>query len=111
MRHLQAWEALYESDNVDTITGPDGTEYHLFDIQYLYSCRVLLSPRQRQAIELCLYQNMKEKDATLVMGVSPTNPVAMYATNGLRRLVEMLEADTLPRFRYRKDSDDLAVTG
>lgn len=99
MRHLQAWEALYESDNLDTITAPDGAVYHLVDIQYLYGCRVLLSPRQRQAIELCLYENVKERDATLVMGVSPTNPVAMYATNGLVRLCNLIAAGELPRYR------------
>lgn len=99
MRHLQAWEALYESDNLESITGPDGEIYHLVDIQYLYGCRVLLSPRQRQAIELCLYENVKEKDATLIMSVSPTNPVAMYATNGLTKLCALIEAGQLPRYR------------
>lgn len=93
------WESLFASDQIEVITGPDGTEYHLGDIQYLYSCRVLLSARQRQAIELCLYDNIKEKDATVIMGVSPTNPVAMYATNGLRRLCEMIQAGELPRYR------------
>ena len=109
-RNLQQWEALFETDQVDVITGPDGSTYHLFDIQYLYSCRTMLSPRQRQAIELCLYNNVKEKDATKVMGVSPTNPVAMYATNGLRRLCEMLGAGELPRYRAT-DEGSLAVTG
>jgi DNA-directed RNA polymerase specialized sigma24 family protein len=97
-RNLQQWEALFDTAHVDTITAPDGREYHLTDIQYLYSCRDRLSPRQRQAIELCLYQDTKEKDATLIMGVSPTNPVAMYATNGLRRICEMIEAGQLPRY-------------
>lgn len=98
-RNLQQWEALFESDRIDCITGPDGTEYHLTDIQYLYGCRDMLSPRQRQAIELCLYQDTKERDASLIMGVSPTNPVAMYATNGLRRLCEMLNTGELARYR------------
>lgn len=97
-RNLQQWEAYFASDGIDTITGPDGTIYHLVDIQYLFECRTLLSPRQRQAIELCLYRDTKEKDATLIMGVSPTNPVAMYATNGLRRLCEMVAAGQLPRY-------------
>jgi hypothetical protein len=99
LRHLQAWESLYETDNIDTITGPDGVIYSLTDIQYLYSCRTMLSPRQRQSIELCLYENIKEKDATKVMGVSSTNPVAMYATNGMVRLVQMIDAGELPRYQ------------
>jgi hypothetical protein len=97
-RHLQAWESLFASDNVDSITGPDGATYELADIQYLYGCRTMLSPRQRQSIELCLYENVKEKDATLIMGVSPTNPVAMYATNGLRRICDLIDAGELPRY-------------
>ena len=104
-RNLQQWETLFDTAHVDTITAPDGRVYHLADIQYLYSCRTLLSPRQRQAIELCLYNDTKEKDATLIMGVSPTNPVAIYATNGLKRLVEMAYAGELPR--YRPDDYDL----
>jgi hypothetical protein len=106
IRHLQAWEALYETDNIDTITGPDGQTYHLVDIQYLYGCRTFLSPRQRQAIELCLYQNVKERDATAIMGVSPTNPVCMYSTNGLAALVRMIESDQLPR--YHDEQADVA---
>lgn len=106
IRNLQAWEALFDSEGIDVITGPDGTEYHLADVQYLYSCRDLLSPRQRQAIELCLYRDTREKDATLVMGVSPTNPVAMYATNGLRRICDMVDAGQLPR--YRRDVAEVA---
>jgi hypothetical protein len=98
-RHLQAFQALFESEGLDTITGPDGTDYHLADLEYLYSCRVRLSPRQRQAIELCLYSNIKEKNATKIMGVSPTNPVAMYATNGLKKICDLIEAGELPRYR------------
>src|SRR5699024_9307571 len=98
LRNLQQWEALFSTEGIESITGPDGTIYHLVDIQYLYSCRTMLSPRQRQAIELCLYNDTKEKDASLIMGVSPTNPVAMYATNGLRRICEMIEAGQLTRY-------------
>ena len=108
-RHLQAWESLYESDHVDVITGPDGTEYHLSDIQYLFSCRDRLSPRQREAIELCLYENVKERDAARMMAVSETNPVAMYATNGLRRICDMITAGELPR--YRADGAVVRVEG
>ena len=100
LRNLQAWEALFEETHQAVLQGPGGVEYHLVDIRYLYSCRGLLSARQRQAIELCLYEDTREKDAALLMGVSPTNPVAMYATNGLVRLLEMVAAGMLPRYRH-----------
>ena len=78
---------------------PDtGEEYALADIQYLYECRSLLSPRQKQSIELFLYDNVLEKEAARIMGVSETNPVAMYATHGLRRICEMAEQGLLPRY-------------
>lgn len=97
-RNLQAWQALFESEGIDTITAPDGRDYHLADIEYLYSCRTLLSPRQRQAIELCLFEQVKERDASLAMGIQESNPVAMYASNGLRKLVELANTGCLPRF-------------
>jgi DNA-directed RNA polymerase specialized sigma24 family protein len=82
----------------DTIRGSNDVEYNLHDIEYLYSCRVRLSPRQRQAIELCLFENYKEKEAARIMGVSETNPVAMYATDGLRKLCDMIAAGELTRY-------------
>ena len=108
LRNLQQWESLFATDHIDTITGPDGQQYHLTDIQYLYECRALLSPRQRQAIELCLYMDTKEKDVSLLMGVSPTNPVAMYATNGLKRICEMVRAGELPRYRPDATGEEVA---
>lgn len=97
-RNLQAFRAACESDGIDTITGPDGQSYCLFDIEYLYSEIHRLSPRQRQAIELCLVANLKEVEVAKMMGLSPTNPVAMYATLGLRKLCDMIEAGELPRY-------------
>lgn len=98
-RNLQAFRAFYETEGIDTITGPDGNDYNLFDIEHLYEQIKVLSPRQRQAIELCLVSNVKEKHATQIMGVSPTNPVMMYATNGLKKICEMIESGEIPRYR------------
>lgn len=97
-RNLQAFRAFYEAEGQDTITGPDGIDYNLFDIEHLYSQVHLLSPRQRQAIELCLVSNVKEKEASKIMGVSQTNPVMMYATNGLKKLCDLIEAGEIPRY-------------
>ncbi|MFD8650687.1 RNA polymerase sigma factor [Streptomyces mirabilis] len=100
-RHLQAWNALYESEGKDTITGPDGTEYCIHDIVRLYDTAIngrgekgkhLLSPRQREAIQLFLIENKAEREVARIMGVSEDNPVASYATQGLVRLNELIEA-------------------
>lgn len=98
LRNLQAFRAFYEVEGQDTITGPDGQDYNLFDVEYILEQVKLLSPRQRQAIELCLVANIKEKDATAIMGVAPTNPVMMYATNGLSRLCAMIESGEIARY-------------
>lgn len=98
-RNLQAFQAFYETEGIDTITGPDGIDYCLWDIEHLYEQVRLLSPRQRQAIQLCLVSNVKEKDATRIMGVSPTNPVMMYATNGLKKICDLIEAGEIARYR------------
>jgi hypothetical protein len=97
-RQLQQWYSIYESDQVDVITGPDGEEYCLWDVEYLYKQLWRLPKRQREAIELYLVQNMREADAAVAMGVSATNPIGIYATVGLGKIIDMIEAGDLPRF-------------
>lgn len=98
-RNLQAFRAVYESEGVDTLIGPDGIEWCLWDLEYLYRQLPSLPPRQHQAIELCLVLNVKESEAAVMMGVSPTNPVAMYATAGLEKLVGFIVAGRFPNFQ------------
>lgn len=94
-RHLQAWRALWESEGVDVISSGDRS-YCLQDIEYLYGILPALPKRQWQAIELCLVRNLKESDAAVAMGISPTNPVSMYAASGLRRILEWIANGELP---------------
>lgn len=95
-RNFQQFWALYETEGIDEITSPiDGEVYCLFDVAYLYRETRRLPPRQRQAIELCLIQNMKESDAAVAMGVSETNPVSMYATSGMEKLIQMVQSGAL----------------
>lgn len=106
-RNLQSFRSVYETDGIDEVVGPDGVHYCLWDLEYLYKQLHRLPRRQAQAIELCLVQNMRECDAAQVMGVSPTNPVAMYAKSGLEKLVFMAEEGVLPGFR----GDDYGTLG
>lgn len=99
LRNLVSWRAVYETDGVEVLVAPSGTSWCLWDIEYLYDQIHLLPPRQRQAIELCLIRNIKEKEAAVIMGVSETNPVMMYASLGLAKIVAMVESGSLPRFR------------
>jgi DNA-directed RNA polymerase specialized sigma24 family protein len=98
-RHYQAFRALYETEGIDTVVGPEGDEFSLWDVQYLARQLHRLPPRQREAIQLCLIENKKESDAAVLMGVSVTNPVAMYATEGLKKIVELVQTGALPGFR------------
>ncbi len=98
-RNLVAWESLYESEGVDVITCA-GESWCLWDVKLLYEAsQTVLPARQREAIQLFLIENMREKDAAVEMGVSPTNPIAMYATTGLRRLIELAESGKITGFR------------
>lgn len=97
-RNLQAFAALYESEGLDTLRDPDGNDWSIHDLRYLYECRHLLSARQQQAIELCLYYNIKEREAARLMGISENSPVAIYANNGLKRLIAMVAEGALPKF-------------
>jgi hypothetical protein len=98
-RQLQAWHSIYESDGVDVITGDLGVQICLWDIDYLYTQLYRLPKRQHEAIELYLVQNMREADAAVAMGVSETNPIGIYATVGLTKLIDMIDAGELPRFK------------
>jgi DNA-directed RNA polymerase specialized sigma24 family protein len=95
---LQAFRSFYESEGQDTITSSDGRSYNLFDIEHLFKQIDRLSPRQAQAIRLCLVNNVLEKEAAKIMGVSETNPVMMYATNGLKRICEMIASGEIQRY-------------
>lgn len=118
-RHLQAWNALYESEGKDIVTNPDdGTEYCIHDISQLYREAVegwdpktgkhLLSPRQREAIQLFLIENRPEREVARIMGVSEDNPVASYATQGLVRLNELIAAGQIRSFRPQTGTEAAA---
>jgi DNA-directed RNA polymerase specialized sigma24 family protein len=100
-RNYQSWYVLATEHGVDTLHGPDGTQYNFWDIQYLYEQTHRLPTQQRRAIELCLIQGMRETDAAVAMGVSPTNPVAMYATAGLKKLCTWVDDGTFDRSEQR----------
>ena len=95
-RHLHHFRALYESEGVEELCSPDGLVINLWDLERLYETLSQLPKRQHQAIELCLVQNYREWEAAEIMGVSRSNPVSMYATSGLQRLVEMIDRGELP---------------
>lgn len=97
-RNLQLFRAIHEDDGLDTIT-IDGDSWCIYDLEYLYGELHRLPNRQAQAIELCLVRNLREEDAARIMGVSPTNPVAMYASEGLKKIVTMIESGLLSKFR------------
>lgn len=94
-RNIQQFRALYETEGIDEVTGPNGDVFSYFDLEYLYQQLYRLPVRQRQAIELCLVQNKRESEAAVMMGVSPTNPVSMYAASGLEKLVAMVQTGGL----------------
>lgn len=101
-RYLQEFRAVYEETGVDEIVTPYGRKWTLWDLEYLLQMSErYLSPRQRQVITLCLVHNMRERDAAIAMGVSETNPVMMYATLGLRRLLDLIDGGLLDRFRQQ----------
>lgn len=98
-RHLQEYRSLREHHGVDEITSPSGVAWSLWDLEYLLiQSQQHLSFRQAQAIQLCLIDGLSEREASIRMGISPTNPVAIYASQGLTRLLKLMDAGLLPRF-------------
>ncbi len=99
-RNLVQFRNLLEDTGQDVIVAPNGDEWCLHDLEYLLAEGVpLLPPRQAEAIQLCLIEQKKERVAAVIMGVSPTNPVAAYAADGLSNLIRIIERGELPRFR------------
>lgn len=98
-RNFQQWRADYESSGLDVLRS-DGQEWSLWDVAYLVEhCVPQLPQRQREAIQLCLVQGLREQDVAVLMGINPNNPVASYATNGIKRLLAQIDAGDLPRLR------------
>lgn len=100
LRNLQHWHSLYEAMEVpDTLVAADKQSYCLWDIDRLYSERHRLPERQRSALELCLFENLAEKTAAVRMGIAESNPVAVYATVGLCRLLGWAMSGELTTYR------------
>lgn len=111
LRNLLAWRAAYETSGTDTITGPDGNTWVLWDLEELYRIAVhtsLLPTRARQAIELFLVQNQSEADVAKIMRIKSSNPTGMYATSGIVRLIEEMDKGNIPNIwtDNSKDADD-----
>jgi hypothetical protein len=109
-RHLEELRSLYESEGVDEIETPQGNRWSIWDLEYLYresQKQPNLTLRQSQAITLCLVHGLSEKEASRIIGTKETNPVAIYANQGLARLLELIESGKLPRFQVPVDPDQV----
>lgn len=110
VRNLQAWHSWYEAmEAPEVLEAPDGREYCLWDIDLFYGGRTILADQQRMAIEVCLYENVLEREAAIRMGVQPSNPVSIYATIGLTYMLVAALEGTLPT-GYRINPDELRMT-
>lgn len=88
-RSYLRWQHLFEEHGIDTIT-LEGVDWSWWDLRDWYRISQSgLSRRQSQAIEMFLVQDMSEAKVAKVMGIKPGNPVGMYATDGLRRLIKL----------------------
>lgn len=98
-KQLLAMRATFEETGLEEVVSAAGNVWSIWDLEYLLRATRRLTQRQQQAITLCLVHGVREKQAAVAMGVSVTNPVMMYATLGLQRLLDMIDAGELPRFR------------
>ena len=105
LRHHQAWHSLFEAREVEDVLEYQDIAVSLWDLDYLVVALKRLPPRQREAIQYCFLEGMRESDAAVRMGVSPTNPVSMYANEGVKKILVMIVAGDLPRFRYEAERE------
>jgi hypothetical protein len=108
-RFLLTFRTLHETCGTDEIVNSFGNRWTLWDLEYLYEQTARLNLPQRRAITLCLVHGQLEREAARAMGVGENNPVGMYASLGLRRLLDMLDRGDLPRFgEQRRDAGVIA---
>jgi hypothetical protein len=99
-RHLGEFHDLVVETGTDTLTY-EGEEWSYYDLEYLFTETQSgrLPVRQAQAIKWFLVAQLREEDVAVKMGLKPTNPIGMYATSGLEKLVLWIETGQLSRFR------------
>lgn len=98
-KHLLDFRNLVEETGTDEITW-EGEVWVYHDLVYLYEAsQAGLPRRQAESIRFFLVGQMREEDVAVLMGLKPTNPIGMYATTGLARLVSWIDEGQLPRFR------------
>ena len=93
-RGLVVWRDLFDryGSDLQTVIDESGIEWDLMEVELLYRVsQERLTTRQAQAIRYFLLGNMREEDVAVAMGIKPSNPIGLYATEGLRRLVEMVD--------------------
>lgn len=98
-RGLKVWRVLVRDYGLEysTITDSDGRQWNLWDIEFLLEVsQKHLPDRQAQAVNLFLVEGYLEREVALMMGIQESNPVGMYATDGLRKIVEMVQSRRLP---------------
>lgn len=116
IRNLQHWHSLFEADEVpDVLVASDSRSYSLWDVIFFYEQRLVVPLRMQESIQFCLYENMKEKDAALRMGVKASNPVSVYATIGLTNMLAKATQGELSGYTIALDesepSPDLVTAG
>lgn len=112
IRNLQHWRALYEADEApDVLTAGDGVEYCLWDVEKFYAARRSLPERQQMTIQMNLYEDRSEKDCAKEMGIGLNNPVAMYGTVGLTRLLAKAVSGEIEGYFVAIPSQCSAMTG
>jgi len=87
--HLQEFQSLFTAHGVDTIVGPDGDRYNLFDLQNLFEKRFTLPEVQATAVEMWCYDDLENVYIAGALGVNDIDQVDRDATEGLRTLCEI----------------------
>ncbi len=89
----------------------DGKEYCLWDVEKFYAARRVLPQRQQLTIEMNLYEDRPERDCARQMGIGLNNPVAIYGTVGLTRLLAFAVKGDIEGYFIPIPEDCSAVTG
>lgn len=95
----------------DVLLANDQREYCLWDVQRFYVARTTLPDRQSMSIQFCLFENMKEREAAVRMGIKASNPVSIYATIGLTSLLQRAISGDLYGYSVDVHAPELVLVG
>jgi DNA-directed RNA polymerase specialized sigma24 family protein len=93
LRGFPYFRVLHEEHGITDVADRDGVVWNYHDLVLLrHRLGEMVSPRQHQAIELGVVEDLSEDDLADLMGLKVDSSAFMYVTAGLNKVAEQWAA-------------------